>query len=98
MDVARPIRQRLVLGGADVGEVLRAWGQQCQCRIIGSAVVAWRAAPQVPNLAGEAHTTVRRARGRRDLELPAMEITAAEQHLDERRRRQEQFRAIADGD
>ena len=48
--------------------------------------------------AGREEPAARRARAQRDLELLAMEITTAEEHLDELRRKEDQLRAIAGGD
>jgi len=64
--------------------------------LIGADVAAWlREHPEVLDLAGQAHEAARRTRARRDLELLAMEITAAEDNLARLRRRHEQLRAIA---
>jgi hypothetical protein len=48
-----------------------------------------------PGLVGQGDAAARRAAAQRDLELLVMEIAAAEQHLDDLRRREEELRAIA---
>jgi hypothetical protein len=64
--------------------------------LIGAGVAAWlREHPEVLDLAGRAHEAARRARARRDLELLAMEILAAEENLATLRRRREQLRVLA---
>ena len=54
-----------------------------------------RSPRQPPPAAGREEPAACRARVQRDLELLAMEITTAEEHLDELRRKQDQLRAIA---
>lgn len=57
-----------------------------------------RSPRQPPPAAGREEPAARRARAQRDLELLAMEIITAEEHLDELRRKQDQLHAIAGGD
>jgi len=66
--------------------------------IIGAGVAAWlRDHPEILDLAAQARARAGRARARRDLELLTAEITAAGQHLDGLRRKQERLQAIASG-
>jgi hypothetical protein len=64
--------------------------------IIGAAVAAHvRTHPQVLDLAAHTRARARQARAARDMELLAIEITAAEQHLAGLRSKQTQLRALA---
>jgi hypothetical protein len=53
--------------------------------------------PGILDRAAHARAEAERARARRDLELLTAEITAAEQHLDALRHKQDRLQAIADG-
>ncbi len=52
---------------------------------------------EILDLAAQARARAAQARAQRDLDFLAAEIVAAEHHLDELRRKQEQLRAIAGG-
>ena len=66
--------------------------------IIGAGVAAWlRDHPEILDLAAQARARAGRARARRDLELLTAEITAAGQHLDGLRLKQERLQVIASG-
>ncbi len=66
--------------------------------VVGAAVGAWLGDHrEILDMAGQAHAASARAWAQRDLELLEPEITAARQHLDELRRKQDQLRAVAAG-